>query len=118
MVLPLDPLSRSTARLLNRLIANPCTVTGLNAHSPMPEPVSRLPSSSISGVPVYVGCEVVSMTTGCVMNGRSLVGRIVCTPAPGMANVIVSVLTVALAAVIASRSVQSPPARGAQPSTA
>ena len=49
-----------------------------------------LPLSSISGVPAYPGCEVPSRTTGSVSVGSPDCGVIVCTPLPGMLNVMVS----------------------------
>jgi hypothetical protein len=50
------------------------------------------PLISMSGVPVYPGCVVPSITTGCVIAGNTFrnVGEIVWTPAPGILNVMTS----------------------------
>jgi hypothetical protein len=54
------------------------------------------------------GCDNPSMITGCVTSGSAVCGAIVCTHAPGIANVIVSRSGNALAAVNALRNEPAP----------
>ena len=63
------------------------------------------PSISMIGVPAKPGCVVPSIITGSVIAGRADVGEIVFAPDP-IENRIVSTPAAALAALIASRSVQ------------
>ena len=66
------------------------------------------PLSSTSGWPAYPGCVVASIVTGSLIVGSAVAGEIVCTPDPGMANVIVFAPGAAFACSIAARSVQCP----------
>ena len=73
--------------------------------TPWPAPA---PSSSMSGVPAYPGWVVPSIVTGSVISGRADAGEMVWTPAPGIANTMMSAPGFALASRIAWRSDPAP----------
>src|SRR5436305_10496624 len=87
-----------------RLMTKPRTVLlPASICRPLAFAPALVPFNSMIGFPAKPGCVVPSMMTGSVIAGRGEGGRIVCAPAP-ILKLIVSVPTVLLAVMIASRS--------------
>src|SRR5262245_34845440 len=102
--IPFPPLAGNAVR--NRLITRPVTrLPPPEIRSPFEPAPARDPSISMIGVPAKPGCVVPSIVTGSRIVGSADVGWIVLAPDP-IEKRIVSVPGVALAALIASRSVQ------------
>ena len=66
------------------VIWSPLMVNPLAPTKPFPNEPAFVPSTWISGFPLYPGWLVPSMSTGIVMSGRVESGWISCTPLPGM----------------------------------
>ena len=104
MKIPLPPRigKPGTNRLITRLAT---TLEPAVMCSPLAPVPAAAPFSSMSGLPAKPGCVVPSIVTGSVIAGRAEARAIVFEPDP-IENRIVSAPGEALAALIASRSVQ------------
>ena len=102
--MPLPPLLGNPGT--NRLMTSPVTrLSPAVMYRPLAPTPALEPSISMIGVPAKPGCVVPSITTGPTIVGSAESGTIDFCPEP-ITNRIVSVPAFALAALIASRSVQ------------